>query len=65
MNEEEARATLLELIHNRLEEHRRVEERDVDEGEVLELNDNAFLKFSRVLRWNIREGASKQAPLQS
>src|SRR5215212_3945884 len=59
MNEEEARATLLEVLQERLEEHRRAAaesaERDPREDDTLELNQQDFEQFGKVLGWNVRE----------
>src|SRR5215212_12078754 len=56
MNEEEARATLLEVLQERLEEHRRdAAERDPREDDTLELHQQDFEQFGKVLGWNARE----------
>ena len=45
MNEEDARRTLLEILQQWLEEHRRDEERDLAEGETLVLSQDHFEEF--------------------
>jgi hypothetical protein len=56
MNEEEARATLLEVLQERLEEHRRdAAERDPWEGDILELHQPDFEQFSKILGWKVHE----------
>jgi hypothetical protein len=55
MNEEDARRTLLEILQQWLEEHRRDEERDPAEGETLVLSQDHFEQFGMALGWSARE----------